>query len=278
MQSNDNPWSKEVTETLEKIVKFGFSINQKDIGRIFLDELKINTKYPQPRGTKIKNQVKDLVEEYLTINNYELNYGVWFHPVRENHDILHSIQDLPEFTHPSKLWEQICDLSLSCPQVSYKWELPKYLDFKGKKIIEIGPGRHPRIEVLERGAIEYIGVDPFTEFQIETDEKIKFERIDGLSYLLNQEPNSAIILSFYVQQIEVTMAGNTPFLKGPSLERADYYRKAYKDALAETIAKVTSPGGFVYHGIGYDAHEWDMRYQKAGLKKDENEYGLFLKR
>jgi len=120
---------------------------------------------------------------------------------------------------------------------------------------------------MKRGAASYCGVDPFVA---------GFLRKDALSHMLEQDDNSAVVLSYYVQAQEMFITPSLLFLPEPVRMRTYVCVERYNDCLAKEIARVIIPGGFVYHSFAYDPEEWDHRYTEAGLVKEKT--GLFLKK
>ena len=282
-------WQEEVDDTVDKIVSYGFSIKQKDIGTIFMNELGLNRRYHQEKGKSISRDLKDRVIKTLLDREYRFRRGTFFHPLEEI-DLIKSFSAMPENVTLNLLWEKLKDTARSEPNISYvgsgygtlfgepreakitSEKLYKGIDFNGKHVIEFGPGNHPQEKaVLERGASSYQGADPFVA-------NPSVVRKDSLSHLLEQESDSSVILSFYVQQKEMFYAPDHDWLTSPKKRRHEVYVERYNDNLAKEIARVLVPGGFVFHHIAYESSEWDKRYSDAGLVKDKTKPGLFWKK
>ncbi len=104
---------------------------------------------------------------------------------------------------------------------------------KGKRVIELGPGADPKADWLYENCeiSEYIGVEPFyphltREKITRNSEKNNVIQEDGLSFLLNQPDESAIVMSNGVICKELIIS--------PYNENVDYFR-----FLAKEIYRVT---------------------------------------
>lgn len=112
-------------------------------------------------------------------------------------------------------------------------------EVKGRRVIELGnkgcgPGLNvPSTTLLNLGAIDYSGCDPV-------------RNIDGLTFLLRQPDESAVVTSFGVLDEGVLFAGECGI--GALLNR-------YVDELGKQIYRVTPRNGITFHGtdsgVGY---------------------------
>ena len=70
---------------------------------------------------------------------------------------------------------------------------------QGKKVIDIGCGRRNNLgeKVIALGAETYVGVDPFNLYlgDIKNTEKRRYVQSDGLTFLLSQPDNEAVIIA-----------------------------------------------------------------------------------
>jgi len=121
----------------------------------------------------------------------------------------------------------------------YKFKKTVREQLRKRRVIELGPGDDPKAKLLfERYDIgEYVGVEPFyyriTEERLNMqDERISVVREDGLSYLLNQPDENAIVVSSGVVCPEL--------FKQPC--GSDYLR-----FLGREIFRVTPEGGVTVH-------------------------------
>lgn len=120
--------------------------------------------------------------------------------------------------------------------------------FSGERVIELGPGASPLAEkFFEFGAKEYVGVEPFhpelTEEALPIqDERVNLVKDDGLTYLLQQPENSALVVSFGVLCPELLGWCND-----------DYYR-----FLGREIYKVTPEGNISIHVHGFSGILYDF--------------------
>lgn len=113
-------------------------------------------------------------------------------------------------------------------------------ELAGKRIIELGPGSYPFVELLSGFDIkEYVGVEPFnakcTKCALPVDERIKIVEQDGLSYLLTQPSESAVVLSFGVFAPELYSMSDLKKVY-------DYYR-----FMAKEITRVTPKNSITIH-------------------------------
>lgn len=79
---------------------------------------------------------------------------------------------------------------------------------KMKKVIELGPGGSPLAkDFLDLGVSGYFGVEPFvpdlTKQMLPKDHRVSLVPEDGLTYLLKQPDNSAIVVSFGAVCVEL---------------------------------------------------------------------------
>jgi len=125
--------------------------------------------------------------------------------------------------------------------------------FKGKKVIELGPERNPVYPHLAKhGIAGYTAVEP--NYADETSEALKGHdgktdvvKVDGLSYLLSQPNDSAVVISFGV----LPWCGNS-----------------YMESIAQEIYRVTPPGGISVHSPKIDRIE-RYPYVETGFKPIE---------
>ncbi len=113
-------------------------------------------------------------------------------------------------------------------------------ELAGKRIIELGPGSYPCAEIISQFNIrEYVGVEPFnaefTRQALPKDEIIKIVEQDGLSYLLTQPSESAVVLSFGVFAPELYSMSDLKKVY-------DYYR-----FMAKEITRVTPKNSITIH-------------------------------
>ena len=127
-------------------------------------------------------------------------------------------------------------------------------EITGKRIIELGTGQAGAFTDKDNpfycisgkfnrlGAKEWCGVDPKCNY-------------DGLTFLLKQPDESAIVTSFGVLEEGVLYRG---FNESEQL-------KKYQQELGRQIYRVTPKGAITFHGL-----EWDLDLVKAGFIDDEN--------
>lgn len=117
----------------------------------------------------------------------------------------------------------------------------------GKNIIELGTGAGPCFErLLQFGINSYTAVEPFhpdkTEQALKNHPKTSIAKTDGLSFLLSQPDNSAIILSFGVLCQELFFYNYNSLIE-------NYFRFLIKE-----IYRVTPLGSPTIH-VGVDVEE-----------------------
>lgn len=130
---------------------------------------------------------------------------------------------------------------------------------KGRKAIELGPGRSPMHKwLLERGASEYTGVEMFypqISERLVSGENAKIVEGDALSFLLSQPDESAIVASRGVLNDEV--------MPSPS----------YARFLIKEIYRATPKGAVTIHSMGVSSADERRFFREAGFRPlDERDY------
>lgn len=303
---DSKPWLDETKKVLNEVVEYGYFVKDSSIPAIFMHELGLNHRYPQPRGQSIRNEVVGYVYNHLREHGYSLSRGTWVPPNNQFRSVIfsgesqrfdfNSLQDLPTFANAHSLWQRVNYFALSKPEVSYARHFaddPKKLfsglDFNGQSVIEFGPGYHPQLEtLLSLGAVSYAGVDPFVTGptsskirELEQSGKINGTQAsvvkkDSLTYLLDCEDNSGVVIAFYVQAVEMLKNMLLNLQPEHVVRRHHAFSERYKDDLAKNLFRVTRPGGFVFHHHAYDPDQWDQRYLDLGFSKSGS--GLFIKK
>lgn len=129
--------------------------------------------------------------------------------------------------------------------------------FMGKRVIELGPGADPKSNWLhdKYRISEYVGVEPF--YPHLTGEKIEFSgrtidviKEDGLSFLIHQPDESAIVISNGVVCTELILSHKN--------ESVDYFR-----FLAKEIYRVTPKGNPTFHISTFLAQDF---FEKVGFE------------
>jgi len=135
------------------------------------------------------------------------------------------------------------------------------VNLNGQRVIELGPGGAPKAKVLlERwGAREYVGVEPFfidmtrRRLGLE-DERITLIKTDGLTYLLSQPDNSAVVINCGVICPELIRGWFGPY-------NMDYYR-----FLGREIFRVTPYGAATVSITNRTGEERDLFFRDHGFK------------
>lgn len=284
----EKPWIDEASRVTCDCIRYGFALENKSLGQIFMQELGLNQRYPSPRGQSRKDEVLDTVKGLLCKNGYQLRWGLW-KPAKYI-DTLTTLQQFPENIPAANLWDQLKNYSRGEAYVSCNEDLTKISDLLiGQDVIEIGPGYGKLVKkVFEFGGKSYIGVDPFYGISIPIKELEEAKKIkegqakcvksDGLTFLLDQPDNSGVILSFNVFCEEILRSANIFYATQAMHERQKVFRDRYWNELTKQVHRVTKPNGFVFHSYGYDPDLFDEKYLRLGFEKDKKFRGLFWKK
>lgn len=166
------------------------------------------------------------------------------------------------YSYRSKCVASALQPIITKPHTSYSehWDLITELypeifeqNYSGKKVIELGPGANPLAEkFLNLGASEYIGAEAFhpelSEFNLPKNTgNAKIVNEDGLSYLLKQEDNSGLVVSFGVICPELIV-------------NEDYFR-----FLGREIYRVTPQKSITIHSHGFSLEECYKVFQVHGF-------------
>lgn len=151
---------------------------------------------------------------------------------------------------------------------------------KGKKVIELGPGRNSLAKKLfeKYGIAEYVAVEPVdynaTDGSLDTKNKrVSMSNKDALEYLLEQPNESAIVISFGVMNPELL----TPPLAMAFLA-VEYPHDAvmkevgynYYGFLGREIFRVTPKDAISIHGFNVGTADVDLYFVKPGFRPVEN--------
>lgn len=118
-------------------------------------------------------------------------------------------------------------------------------EIRGRRVIELGDAGN---KTNARFFLRDLGAKSF-----ETADPKYIPRCDGLSYLVRQPEESAIVTSFGVFDEGVLHAGPK--------EPDELFR--YRQLLADEIYRVTPIGGITLHGL-----DWYFEFERAGFKED----------
>lgn len=297
------PWIKEAEDLAQKISDYGFSVRCKVINPILMEEMNLSRKYLQPRGKSIRYEASDAFANKLKKNGY-VDTGGFICPKYEAQSseriFLESLVDLPENIAPEKLWPLIGKFFGGMQNNIWEENISDGIKphFKNKKVIELGSGFGVLIKSLFSAGIQsYVGVDPFygasTQNQItkfEKDNEIpkdaaKAVEMDGLTYLLKQPDNSAIIASnglfcteLIGKSLSLMFVGNATdndIHQRRYHERNAAFLTRYVDETLKQMFRVTEQGGFFYS----DWHTFsDKTFTHVGFKQDEKLKDLFWKK
>lgn len=127
-------------------------------------------------------------------------------------------------------------------------------EIKGKKVIELGPSHDPKARFfLDNGAKEYVGVDLFHSFIgtcfVQNYLKAKIVEKDALSYLMNQEDESAVVASF-----------------GFLCDALHMLNPHYVPFVVKEIYRITPKGGISIHSTACDI---ENSFEAAGFKPEK---------
>jgi hypothetical protein len=142
-------------------------------------------------------------------------------------------------------------------------------EIEGKRVIELGPAHNPRAKLLlDLGAKEYVGVELFNSFMAscftQNYNRAKIVQKDALSYLINQEEGSAVVVSF-----------------GFLCDALHIYNPHYIPFITKEIQRITPKDGVSVHSGSCD---FANSFNAAGfsskevlkVKNDKKENYLFL--
>lgn len=142
-------------------------------------------------------------------------------------------------------------------------------EIEGKRVIELGPAHNPRAKLLlDLGAKEYVGVELFNVFMAscftQNYNKARIVQKDALTYLINQEDESAVVVSF-----------------GFLCDALHMQNTHYIPFITKEIQRITPKGGISVHS---GACDFSSSFNAAGfdssevtkIKNDNKENYLFL--
>ncbi len=145
-------------------------------------------------------------------------------------------------------------------------------ELKEKRLIDLGCGKIFGCglgrTLLARGLREYIGVDPFNVETHSSGENDSYVRADGLSYLLAQPDNSALIMANAVLDTGILRGRMNSFLEPISVfERKDELAGEYEENLTKEIYRVVPKNG-IFMGLKVYPH-YANRLISLGFEMDE---------
>ncbi len=205
------------------------------------------------RESKERNHLRNLVDVFL--NREELTQEELERVLRYRQICIQKVNDAG-YPGSSTNYAQLFE-----PCMKYETPAEVVSELKGQRVIELGPGEHPNAELLfdVYGIAEYVAVEPFltqlTEKSLNTrDPRNKIVKQDGLSYLLEQQDNSAVMISCAVicPELMIDAEGH----------KQDYYRFVGKE-----MYRVTPQGAPNIHFVtGIDKWDVDLFFTSHGFR------------